>query len=145
MTKGKKRGRAADKKKPRPVGRIVSPSGDATWVIPPPGIDGTWTGSCVVCLRGTDTAFGLDGEPEWVAAALMTLGIPLEEAVPLMNVDWSVPGGVVPGTVWSEILFPDRIEKQFRCCEECVTKSPLGMRVTQLPQVAMHRQELEPQ
>lgn len=37
--------------------------------IPPPGLQGDHRGTCAVCMRPTDTGFGVRyREPEWVAA-----------------------------------------------------------------------------
>lgn len=46
-----------------------------------PGLDGTYTGTCIACLRATDTAMGIRGEPEWHAAFLVRLGLPMKEAI----------------------------------------------------------------
>lgn len=42
---------------------------------------GSFTGSCIACLGGTDTAIAFRGEPEWCVAALVVLGLPTSEAV----------------------------------------------------------------
>ena len=50
--------------------------------LPPPNLNGDYEGSCILCLRGCDTGFGLRGESEWIAAAYMVkLLIPKEEAI----------------------------------------------------------------
>ena len=48
--------------------------------MPAPGIDGTYDGSCVACLRGTDTGLAFTGEAEWIIAGMMMLGIPEDQA-----------------------------------------------------------------
>jgi hypothetical protein len=46
----------------------------------PPGLDGTYSGSCVACLQGTDACVAVVGDVDWHAACLMTVGLPIEEA-----------------------------------------------------------------
>jgi hypothetical protein len=48
------------------------------------GLQGDYRDSCFICLRGTDSALGFQGEPEWICAALIHLGIPEEEATELV-------------------------------------------------------------
>ena len=50
-----------------------------------PGLDGTFDGTCVGCLRPTDTALGVRGDPEWHAAFLVRLGLPLSEATSMVD------------------------------------------------------------
>ena len=45
-----------------------------------PGLDGTYNGTCVACLRATDTALGVRGVPEWHAGFLVAVGLPEQEA-----------------------------------------------------------------
>ena len=59
----------------------------------PPGLDGTYTDSCVVCLQGCDTGLAFRGEAEWVLAGLHVLGIPDDEAEQMLtNVTGCEPG-----------------------------------------------------
>ena len=74
--------------------------------IPTPGLRGDYRGSCVVCMRSTDTAFGIRGEAEASIAALVVLGVNQEEAYEMLRAYWAeaepdnplepgnVPGGV---------------------------------------------------
>jgi hypothetical protein len=48
----------------------------------------TWRdreGSCIVCLTETDTALGFAGEPEWLVASLVQVGVPDDQAVVIVN------------------------------------------------------------
>ena len=80
---------------------------------PPPGLDGTYRDSCVVCYRGTDTGLALTGEGEWIIARLGDLGMPLWEAACLISdVTGCDPGNVPVGDV--TLLF--------RICRDCASK-----------------------
>jgi hypothetical protein len=48
---------------------------------PRPGLRGNYSGSCVVCLRGTDTGFAVRGDAEAVIAALIAAGVPESEGL----------------------------------------------------------------
>jgi hypothetical protein len=41
--------------------------------LPAPGLQGTYEGSCVICLQGCDTGLQFTGEAEWLVAGLMHL------------------------------------------------------------------------
>jgi hypothetical protein len=86
----------------------------------PPGLDGTYTGSCVVCLQGCDTALAFRGEAEWVIAGLMHLGLPHEEAEDTLSHVTDCAPGMVPD---GELTIPVRV------CESCVQASGTGMHV----------------
>jgi hypothetical protein len=86
----------------------------------PPGLDGSYTGSCVVCLQGCDTALAFRGEAEWVIAGLRVLGLPSDEAEQtLAHITGCAPGMVPNG----ELTIPVRV------CESCAQASGAGMRV----------------
>jgi hypothetical protein len=86
----------------------------------PPGLNGTYTGSCVVCLQGCDTALAFRGEAEWVLAGLRVLGLPDDEAAKtLTEVTGCAPGMVPDG----KITVPVRV------CEACVQATGTGMQV----------------
>jgi len=79
-----------------------------------PGIKGTFTGSCVVCLRGTGTGLVFLGEPEWLAAGLVRLGLPMDDAVATTEVAMSDrPDG------WEEWAV--------RVCSDCAGPLPVGV------------------
>jgi hypothetical protein len=69
--------------------------------LPTPGLDGSYRGGCVVCLRGTDTGLVFYGEPEWAVAGLCVLGVPEDQASTVVihaigdPVNETVPDGVV--------------------------------------------------
>src|SRR6185312_16629955 len=42
---------------------------------PLPGLDGTYDGSCVACLRGTDDMLVLHGEAEFLIGTLRCMGL----------------------------------------------------------------------
>jgi hypothetical protein len=69
------------------------------------GLRGDYRDSCTVCLQGTDSALALRGELEWIAAALIHLGIPFEEACELVRTMPEQPFG------------PDTF--LFRVCQDC--------------------------
>lgn len=46
----------------------------------PPGLDGTYSETCIACFTATDTALRVEGSMEWQAAFLVTLGVPVEQA-----------------------------------------------------------------
>ena len=87
----------------------------------PPGLDGTYAGSCVVCLQGCDTALVLQGEAEWIVAGLTVLGITdVDEATAVVSQGTGCAPGRMPGGT---------VTVAIRCCEACVAKSGTGMRV----------------
>ena len=84
---------------------------------PPPNLQGTYRGSCVACLQGTDTALAFTGEAEWLVAGLVMLGIP-EDAASLMVEAFFKEQGAKPGMVLDgEWVMPVQV------CAECVAKS----------------------
>lgn len=89
---------------------------NSPFVVPPPGLDGTYVGSCTICLRGTDTALGFRGDAEFVIAGLVTLGIDsMEEADATLRSLTGCDDGMVPTGVLSQVV---------RVCAECVDKCP---------------------
>jgi hypothetical protein len=79
----------------------------------PTGLDGSYTGTCIGCLRPTDTALGIRGVPEWHAAGLVRLGLPMEEAIATVQVVEFEPG-------------PDgRHDAAYRVCQRCAARGGL--------------------
>ena len=80
----------------------------------PPGLDGTYRGTCVICGRGTDTAIGFRGEAEYVIAGGIRLGLPEPQARRRLE----LATGCDPGNV------PDRIiTHAYRVCAACVERA----------------------
>jgi hypothetical protein len=76
-----------------------------------PGLNGDYQDSCIVCLRGTDTALAFKGDAEWIITGLIMLGVPEDEALATISYVYGCPYGIVPdGT----------IRETFRVCGECV-------------------------
>jgi hypothetical protein len=48
--------------------------------LPAPGLQGDYRGTCMVCLRPTDTGLAFQGEAEWIIAGYHVLGIPEDQA-----------------------------------------------------------------
>ena len=87
------------------------------------GLDGSFTGSCVVCRQGTDTGLAFYGKSEWMIAGLHALGVPAKHAgIIVSNVTGCEPGKVPEGE------FPMTV----RVCGACVTKSGTAMSVAVL-------------
>jgi hypothetical protein len=59
---------------------------------PQPGLRGSYHGSCVVCLRGTDTGFAVRGPAEAVIAGLIAAGVPESEAYETARAMWNEQG-----------------------------------------------------
>jgi hypothetical protein len=83
-----------------------------------PGLQGTHEGSCVVCLKGTDTAVILVGEAEPVAAAYVHLGIPKCEAARIVSTATGCSPGMVPA---------GEIKVRTRLCRQCAGPFPVGL------------------
>ena len=85
--------------------------------IPPPGLQGTYAHSCVICLQGCDTGLALHGEAEWIIAGLLNLGIPdMDEAATMLGTLHGCDPGMVPnglGTVTIQL------------CQACLEASSL--------------------
>ncbi len=85
--------------------------------LPPPNLQGDYRGSCVVCLRGTDTALSFTGEAEWLVAGLQGLGIPDDQAL-VMTEEFFAEKGADPGMVLDgDHTMPVRV------CAECVAEA----------------------
>ena len=81
------------------------------------GLKGNYEGSCVSCLRGTDTAVGLTGEAEWMIAFFVAkLQLPIEEAVTM----FSLATGCDPGKAPS-----GEFAVRITLCKECAEKAGL--------------------
>lgn len=99
-------------------------------LLPAPGLDGTYTGSCVVCLNGCDTALAFVGEAEWSVAGLTVLGIPSDQAQTMVIEQLATVYGITePDTV------PDGdVTVAVSVCESCRDRSgagfPLGLTST---------------
>ena len=68
------------------------------------GILGNYAGSCVSCLSGTDTALAFEGEIEWLAAVLINLGVPHDQAVATVR-DPETPMEIVDGSDRYQAVF----------------------------------------
>ena len=91
------------KKKPKPVSQLARKR--------PAGLDGTHSGTCIICLRATDTALGVRGDAEWHAGFLMALGMPTDEAA------------AVAGKYLGYIVDPPGFAA-YRVCARCAAKVP---------------------
>lgn len=86
--------------------------------LPRPGLNGTYTGTCVVCLGATDTGLAFVGEAEWAIGGLHHLGIPADQAEELVtNITGCEPGYVPVG----DVTLPVRV------CTDCANDA--GMQV----------------
>ena len=92
---------------------------------PGPGISGDYKGSCVVCLKGTDTGLAFVGEAEWALAGLQVLGVPPEQADGVLAAATKLDTGQVPST---EITITVTV------CEACAAaaSAPLAVGVLAL-------------
>ena len=94
----------SNKRKPK---RRVEP-------VPPPGPDGSYVGSCCVCMRGTDTGFAINGVAEAVIGLLLAAGIPNDQATEMILQQATESFGSPPGTVPQ-----DKRVWGLRMCEQC--------------------------
>lgn len=85
------------------------------------GVFGNYSGSCVSCMRGTDTALAFQGEIEWIAAALIHLGVPKIEAIATVR-DPATPLEIVDGGT--------RYRTIVRVCEACAAVSTIPFKPT---------------
>lgn len=82
------------------------------------GLDGSYAGSCVVCLRGTDTGLAFVGEAVFAAEGLNALGLPVEQAVATIQVFAEQEMGCARGTM------PEGEQTWvFRVCQDCADHS----------------------
>lgn len=90
---------------------------------PKPGLLGGYRGTCIVCMRPTDTALAFRGEGDWLIAGLMSLGIPRDQAYLTLLHAWREHGrhvddGMVPSGTLTETV---------RVCHKCVRKAGPGL------------------
>lgn len=88
-----------------------------------PILGNQYAGSCVVCLRGTDTGIACEGELEWLAAFLTILGVPRRDATTIVeNSDHEIDG-------------TGRGQVTFRVCQGCAAEAETDRK--SLPQPAL--------
>jgi hypothetical protein len=92
--------------------------------LPAPGLGGDYEGSCVNCMKGTDTALGFEGEAEWLMAGLAALGVPKDQALVMVSQHFKVPPGLVPDGTFRMVV---------KVCPACVEQSPFPTPVLVLP------------
>lgn len=97
------------------------------------GIDGTYAGSCVVCMHGTDTGLAVRGPAEALAALLEILGLPATQASAMVLYIAETEFGCKNGTVPAEDC-----TWALRLCRECaapINKSGMepGLITTGIP------------
>lgn len=83
--------------------------------LPPPGLSGDYRGSCVVCLRGTETALAVSGPAEAAVGVLMALGVEKDAASNTLAAAHGCDPSMVPCGEGPWLL---------RLCSDCA--SPLG-------------------
>ena len=95
--------------------------------VPSPGLDGTYSGSCIVCLNGCDTGLAFVGEAEWGMAGLHALGVPQEQAQQIVVEQLATLYGITEAGV---VPVGD-VTIGASVCKSCVSKSgtnfPLGL------------------
>lgn len=74
------------------------------------GLNGDYSGTCLVCIAPTDTALGFRGEPEWCIAGIMALGVPQAQAEHMVKAGYS--------DAFDQL--PDPLAVVIRVCAECV-------------------------
>jgi hypothetical protein len=78
-------------------------------------LQGNHTGTCVVCIKPTDTALAFKGDPEWAIAGLQMLGLTPDHAYRTLLVAWRERYGTQDGQV------PDHeVCEAIRVCRGCV-------------------------
>jgi hypothetical protein len=87
------------------------------------GLNGDFRGTCIGCMRGTDTGLAFKGEAEWAIAGVVICGVPLDQAVVIVSDGLGVGGGEVPG---GEVVFG------VRCCHACAPMD-VGLIATGVP------------
>jgi hypothetical protein len=115
----KRPGARAERRKARKGAKMLRQQGVH---VPPPGLDGTYDGSCIVCLEGTDTGLAFRGSAEWSTAGLMVLGVPQDQATAIVQEANGSPAGTLPAGL---------VTTGVRVCRGCVDASgasfPLGV------------------
>lgn len=96
--------------------------------LPPPGLQGHYGGTCILCAQGTDSGLALRGSPTQVAAELVRLGVPdnkvrnlLERGFERDTTSFRDPPAERPTTVWAA----PRMELIARICDACAAKAGL--------------------
>ena len=79
------------------------------------GLTGTYEGSCISCLRGTDTGLIFDGPAEWAVAGLINLGLTYPEAHQTLGWTDGCPAG------W--------LQTPIRVCADCAGRVGSGLPV----------------
>lgn len=103
---------------------------EAPHPLPAPGLDGTYNGSCIVCLTGCDTGLAFVGEAEWAVAGVRALGVPADQAQTMVVDKLTREYGIAEPDV-----VPDGVVMVgVSVCQPCVDKSgcgfPLGLTST---------------
>lgn len=88
--------------------------------IPRPGLSGDYRDSCVVCLKGTDTGLAFTGEAEWIAGALVYLGLPTDHAISMVSMATGSDPGMAP---------VGRVTIGVRICATCASAPTKPMQV----------------
>src|SRR5918996_689446 len=71
--------------------------------LPPPNLQGDYQDSCVVCLRGCDTALAFVGDRDWMAEGLVHLGVPFDQAAAMIQ-DEKLATDVAAGVLYASGL-----------------------------------------
>lgn len=81
--------------------------------------------SCIRCYRGdTTTGFIVEGEPEWIIAAMHELaGLPTEDAARVVTADTGIAGMVLDG----------RMTRVVTLCSDCAAMT--GARLVEIAEV----------
>jgi hypothetical protein len=85
----------------------------------PPGLDGSYHGSCVVCGRGTDTLVAFRGSAEWCIAGLILLGVPESQAIGTFQVGL----GNDPRSMSRP---PGDLTIRYLVCQTCAARTPFA-------------------
>lgn len=90
-----------------------------------PGIDGTFRGACVGCLRSTDTCVALDGQGEFIMALLERMGFSKNTAEVFVKNYAAEEYGSHEGQIPMHDIFI-----AMQVCSECANK--IGVRVARV-------------
>lgn len=91
-------------------------TGEAMAEIPPPGLQGDWSDTCIACFRATDTGLPIRGEAEAHIAALMVFGVPRDQTDTIIRALTDAP----PGEVFAGVR-----EIPYRVCAWCAGRGHL--------------------
>jgi len=83
---------------------------------PAAGLQGDFEGTCIVCLRPTDTGLAFKGDGDFLVAGLTVLGLPMDEAAATVSYFFGIPPGTVPSGVRTLTI---------QVCKDCVAKTSL--------------------